>query len=375
MKNHHKTRNMLLTLAAGFLLSAPMMAATVSDQAGLKLELEDTGNIAEVELGGAKLPKGSLGGFYLLEPNSTKKIPLTGKAVSQDGKLQLTLTSPLQAKVSAEIAATRGVPMGQDCISPSAHSAFSTPVEMMRFIAEMRRLSGGKPAGFKLCIGHPWEFLAICKAMLETGITPDFIVVDGKEGGTGAAPLEFMDHLGMPLREGLSFVHNALIGVGLRDRIRIGASGKIATGFDMVRAFALGADWCNAARGFMFSLGCIQSLACHTDRCPTGVATQDPTRARALVVEDKATRVYQFHHATLEALAELVAATGLDHPREFRAEHLSRRVSAHEVRSLAELYPQLAHGALLKGTQDVRFAQAWALADAHSFAPRRAAMA
>ncbi|MFM7304126.1 MAG: FMN-binding glutamate synthase family protein, partial [Alphaproteobacteria bacterium] len=152
------------------------------------------------------------------------------------------------AKVSAEIAATRGVPMGQDCVSPPAHTAFSTPVEMMRFIAEMRRLSGGKPAGFKLCIGHPWEFLAICKAMIETGIAPDFIVIDGAEGGTGAAPLEFMDHVGMPLREGLSFAHNALIGIGLRDHIRLGASGKIATAFDMARALALGADWCNAVR-------------------------------------------------------------------------------------------------------------------------------
>ena len=169
--------------------------------------------------------------------------------------------------------------MGEDCISPATHRAFSTPLEMMAFIGEMRRLSGGKPAGFKLCIGHPWEFLAICKAMLETGIYPDFIVVDGNEGGTGAAPLEFMDHLGMPMREGVNFVHNALIGINARDRIRIGAAGKIATAFDMARAMAIGADWCNSARGFMFALGCIQSLSCHTDRCPTGVTTQDPHRA------------------------------------------------------------------------------------------------
>ena len=197
----------------------------------------------------------------------------------------------------------------------ASHSAFSTPIEMMQFIAEMRRLSGGKPAGFKLCIGHPWEFLAICKAMLETGIYPDFIVVDGKEGGTGAAPLEFIDHLGMPMREGVNFVHNALIGIDARDRIKIGAVGKIATAFDIARAMALGADWCNSARGFMFALGCIQSQTCHTDRCPTGVATQDPTRQRALVVPDKADAVYNFHHATLHALAELIAAAGLDHPR------------------------------------------------------------
>ncbi|NKC30603.1 FMN-binding glutamate synthase family protein [Falsiroseomonas selenitidurans] len=274
------------------------------------------------------------------------------------------------AKVSAEIAATRGVPMGVDCISPAAHAAFSTPVEMLHFIAEMRRLSGGKPAGFKLCIGHRWEFLAICKAMVETGITPDFIVVDGAEGGTGAAPLEFMDHLGMPMREGLNFVHNALIGVGLRDRIRLGASGKIASAFDMARALALGADWCNAGRGFMFALGCIHSLSCHTDRCPTGVATQDPTRSRALVVPDKAQRVAQFQAATVAALAELVAAAGLDHPGQLRPHHFFRRVSAQEVRSFAELFPELTPGELLAGTADARFREAWAMADAHSFAPR-----
>jgi len=279
------------------------------------------------------------------------------------------------AKVTEEISITRGIGMGEDCISPASHSAFSTPVEMLQFIAEMRRLSGGKPAGFKLCIGHPWEFLAICKAMIVTGITPDFIVVDGKEGGTGAAPLEFMDHIGMPLREGLSFVHAALTGIGLRPRIRIGASGKIASAFDMARAFALGADWCNSARGFMFSLGCIQSLSCHTDRCPTGVATQDPTRARALVVEDKQTRVFQFHHATLHALAELVAAAGLEHPSQLRPEHFTRRVSQFETRSFAELYPRLEPGELLRGTSDPRFARAWDLADAQSFQPRRALVA
>ncbi len=203
------------------------------------------------------------------------------------------------AKVSAEIAATRGVPEGVDCISPSRHSAFSTPIEMMQFIATMRKLSGGKPAGFKLCIGHPWEFLAVCKAMLETEIYPDFIVVDGKEGGTGAAPLEFTDHLGMPLREGLNFVHNALIGINARDRIKLGAAGKIISAFDIARVMALGADWCNSARGFMFALGCIQSQSCHTDKCPTGVSTQDRVRQRALVVPDKSRARIQFparHH-------------------------------------------------------------------------------
>ncbi|GAB1718028.1 MAG: ferredoxin-dependent glutamate synthase [Nitrobacter sp.] len=273
------------------------------------------------------------------------------------------------AKVSAEISSIRGVGMGEDCISPSRHKAFSTPVGMMKFIAEMRRLSGGKPAGFKLCIGHKWEFLAICKAMLQTGIYPDFIVVDGNEGGTGAAPLEFMDHLGMPMREGVNFVHNALIGINARDRIMIGASGKIATGFDIARAMALGADWCNSARGFMFALGCIQSLNCHTDRCPTGIATQDPSRSRALVVPHKLDRVYNYHRATLLALTELIAAAGLEHPRELRPVHFSQRVSNTEVASFDTLYPTLRRGELLDGTADPRFRDAWAQAQADSFAP------
>ena len=270
-------------------------------------------------------------------------------------------------KVSQEISLTRGVPMGQDCISPSRHSAFATPVEMMQFIAEMRRLSGGKPAGFKLCIGHEWEFLAICKAMLQTGLYPDFIVVDGKEGGTGAAPMEFLDHIGKPMRQGLYFVHNALVGIGARDRIKIGAAGKIITAFDIVRAMALGADWCNAARGFMFAVGCIQSQHCHTDRCPTGVATQDPVRQRALVVPDKMQRVVNFHRATVHELAELTAAAGLEHPREFRPIHISRRVSPKEVVTFDDVYPALDNKALVNGTAPPRWTQPWNMADAHSF--------
>jgi glutamate synthase domain-containing protein 2 len=203
--------------------------------------------------------------------------------------------------------------------------------------------------------------------MLETGIYPDFIVIDGKEGGTGAAPLEFIDHLGMPLRDGLSFVHNALIGIGARDRIKLGASGKIVSGFDIARTLALGADWCNAARGFMFALGCIQSQSCHTDRCPTGVATQDRTRQRALVVGDKAERVFHFHESTLHALAEFVAAAGLDHPSEFMPAHFSRRISAREVVTFAELYPTLRSGELLGGTSDPRFREPWAMANVNSF--------
>lgn len=168
-------------------------------------------------------------------------------------------------KVTPEIALTRGIPVGHDCISPSGHSAFSTPLELIHFIDEFRALSEGKPIGFKLCVGQPWEFMGIVKAMLETGILPDYIVVDGAEGGTGAAPVEFADHLGMPLRESLLFVHNTLVGAGLRDRIKLGAAGKIVSAFDIATVMALGADWINAGRGFMFAIGCIQSLSCHTN--------------------------------------------------------------------------------------------------------------
>ena len=273
------------------------------------------------------------------------------------------------AKVTQEISRIRGVPMGVDCISPAAHTAFSTPIEMLRFISELRSLSGGKPTGFKFCMGQPSEFFAILKAMLETGEAPDFIVVDGKEGGTGSAPLEFMDHLGTPLREGLVFVHHALVGVGLRDRLRIGASGKIVSAFDIARAMALGADWCNSARGFMFALGCIQSLSCHTDRCPTGVATQDPVRGRALHVPTKADRVANFHRATLKVLAEIVAAAGLDHPGDIRPEHFCRRISPHSYASFAELYPQPETGSFLTGDIPPRYAEAWRRARPDSFQP------
>jgi glutamate synthase domain-containing protein 2 len=240
----------------------------------------------------------------------------------------------------------------------------------MAFIAQLRELSKGKPVGFKLCVGHPWEWFALVKAMQDTGITPDFIVVDGAEGGTGAAPLEFSDHVGTPLQEGLRLVHNTLIGVGLRDRIALGASGKVISAFDIARAMALGADWCNSARGFMFALGCIQAQACHTGHCPTGVTTQDPVRQQALVVPDKATRVYNFHHETLKALRELVQAAGLQHPRDITADHIVRRVSDHEVHLMSKLLPEMAAGALLNDVehQDRVFRAYWARCKSDSFA-------
>jgi glutamate synthase domain-containing protein 2 len=271
------------------------------------------------------------------------------------------------AKVTREIARIRGVSRGQDCVSPARHSAFSTPIELMRFIAEMRRLSGGKPAGFKICIGHPWEFMAIVKAMQETAITPDFIVVDGTEGGTGAAPLEFMDHMGMPLRDGLTFVHSALIGANLRERIKIGAAGKITSGFDMARVMALGADWCNAARGFMFAVGCIQAQQCHTGRCPTGVTSQDRSRQRAVSVADKSQRVANFHQETVKALAELIGAAGLGHPRQLRPHHFMRRVTPDRIVSFAEIYRFPQPGELLSGGGQQRLKEAWDMAQPHTF--------
>lgn len=253
------------------------------------------------------------------------------------------------AKITAEISRTRGVPMGFDCVSPSSHSTFSTPKGLLAFVEQLRELSGGKPTGFKLCIGHPWEFMSIAKAMLETGILPDFIVVDGAEGGTGAAPVEFTDHVGAPLQEGLLLVHNTLVGVGLRDKIRIGASGKIITAFDIARTLAMGADYCNSARGFMFAVGCIQAGVCGTGRCPTGVATQDPRRQRALEVGDKSQRVANFHRNTMHALRELVQATGLHHPSEFRPEHILRRLSRDEAKPISQILTYLEKDDLLMG--------------------------
>lgn len=274
------------------------------------------------------------------------------------------------AKVTPEIAAARGVPAGVDCVSPAGHSVFSTPLELLQFVDRLRQLSGGKPTGFKLAIGHPWEWFAIAKAMQESGLLPDFIVVDGGEGGTGAAPLEFTDHVGAPLREALMLVHNTLTGLELRSRIRIGAAGKIVTAFDIARTLALGADWCNSARGFMFALGCIQSQSCHTGRCPTGVATQDPQRQTALIPEDKATRVYNFHRNTVKALKELLAAAGLEHPDQLGPEHIIRRVSSTEVRSLASLHRFVEPGELLRGVPEHPvFRIFWNSARADSFAP------
>ncbi|MDX1483186.1 MAG: FMN-binding glutamate synthase family protein [Alphaproteobacteria bacterium] len=276
-------------------------------------------------------------------------------------------------KVTPDIARTRGVTPWEDVISPPYHSAFATPCELVEWLAALRESSGGKPTGFKLCVGHRWEFIAITKAMLKTGITPDFIVIDGAEGGTGAAPVELSNHVGTPLREGLIFVVNALTGTNLRDKIRIGVAGKIFDGYTMAANLALGADWCNAGRAFMFALGCVQTKKCHTDRCPTGVATQDPWRQAGLVVDEKAKRVARFHDNTLKALSEYVSAAGLEAPSELKPHHLRVRMDENKVHSADVIYEFLEPGILLDEPDETIYSRWWAMADPDSFAPKELA--
>lgn len=271
------------------------------------------------------------------------------------------------AKVSPEIAEARGVPVGKDCLSPARHSAFSTPIELMQFIDKLRELSGGKPTGFKLCIGIPSQFLAICKAMLATGIYPDFIVIDGSEGGTGAGPVEFCDSVGTPLNEGLLFAHNCLVGTGIRESIRLIASGKIITGFDIATKIALGADMCNSGRGMMFALGCVQSLRCQTNKCPTGVATQDPHRRYALDVDLKAPYIKNFHHATLNSFLQVLGAVGLSSPEQLQPAHIHRRINERETLTYAEIYDFLSPKQILLGQAPLAYQQAWEMADENTF--------
>ncbi len=274
------------------------------------------------------------------------------------------------AKVTPEIAATRGIPVGETCYSPPAHSAFATPLELIAFAARLRALSGGKPVGIKFAVGNRWEILAICKAMLETGAPLDFMVVDGGEGGTGAAPAEFLDHVGAPLRQALVLTRNALVGTGLKDHVRIGCAGKQVSAFQLASSMALGADWVNTARGFMFALGCIQSLNCHTNTCPTGIATSDPIRQRGLVVPDKAERVFQYHRNTVKALMELTGAAGCNHPSELQPRQIMHRVTEDITRAADVAYDLLKPGVLLTAPHATELAQDWQMAQAASFAPR-----
>ncbi len=278
-----------------------------------------------------------------VEPNNVKMVEIKlsqGAKPGHGGILPAMKNTP-------EIAAIRGVVAGTKVLSPPAHTAFSTPVGLLELVQQMRELSGGKPIGFKLCVGRKSEFLGICKAMVKTGIFPDFITVDGGEGGTGAAPLEFSNSVGMPYLEGLAFVCDALQGFDLKKNIRVMASGKIITGFHIFRAMALGADTCNSARAMMFALGCIQALECNQNTCPTGVATQDPELTHGLVVKDKKVRVANYHDATVHSFVELMGAAGMDKPSTINRSHVYRRVSMSEVKRYDELYPYIPSGCLL----------------------------
>lgn len=272
-------------------------------------------------------------------------------------------------KVTPEVARIRLVPEGKDVLSPPAHSAFNTPIGLLEFVKKLRDLSGGKPVGFKLCIGRKSEFYAICKAMIETGIYPDFITVDGGEGGTGAAPQEFSNSVGMPLREGVAFVYDVLNGFDLKKHIKIIASGKVATGFDLVKNIALGADMCNAARGMMFALGCIQALECNSNTCPTGVATQDPSLMKGLVVEDKTVRVKNFHNLTVASAVELLGAAGLRETHQLTRAYINRRVSPSVMQSYLETFPYIPAGSLLQTPYPTRYELGMALSTSKSFAP------
>jgi glutamate synthase domain-containing protein 2 len=317
---------------------------------------------------GARTRDGGFDEQKFAEKAANPHVKLVSLKLSQGAKPGIGGVLP-GPKVTAEIASARSVPKGETCVSPPGHKVFDTPRELVRFIARMRELAGGKPAGFKLCVGLRHEFLAICKAMVEEGTAPDFIIVDGAEGGTGAAPAEYEDHVGVPLTEGLMTVHNALVGVGLRDQIKIGASGKVATGSDIVKRLAQGADYTNAARAMMQATGCIQSQRCHTNQCPVGVATQDPKRARALDIPDKTARVTRYQHATVHEAQRIIASMGLSGPGEVSPHHLVRRIDHVNSRSYAELYEWLADGELLSDPPP-SWREDWERADPDSFASR-----
>lgn len=253
------------------------------------------------------------------------------------------------AKNTPEIAAIRHVKPYITIFSPPYHSAFSTPRELIQFVKQLRDASGGKPVGFKLCIGHKSEFIGICKAMVELDIYPDFINVDGGEGGTGAAPQEFSNYVGAPFMDGLAFVENMLRGFNIRHHIKLFTSGKILSGFHMVRAISLGADVCMSARAMMMALGCIQALVCNKNTCPTGITTQNPQLVAGLVVSNKKVRVANFHEETVKSFVELLGAAGIENPRELTRSHIYRRVFMNEVRTLEDIYPTLELGCMLNG--------------------------
>ncbi len=319
---------------------------------------------------GSRTLDGHFSEELFIEKTKDERIKMIEIKLSQGAKPGLGGILPAK-KVSLEIAAIRNVVPNQDVISPSYHTAFSTPLEMVYFIKKLRDISGGKPIGFKLCVGHKHEFIAICKAMVETGIKPDFITVDGGEGGTGAAPLEFSNYVGMPLREGLVFVYDTLVGFNIKKEITLIAAGKVASGFHIIRNIALGADACNSARAMMMALGCIQALECNKNTCPTGVATQDPDLMRGLDIADKKVRVYNYHKETMASFNELLAAAGMHNPDELNRSHIHRRLSMIESMSYDQIYPYIAESTLLnRASVPESWLADWSKATSSSFAPK-----
>lgn len=317
---------------------------------------------------GCRNPDGTFNADLFAEKAVTPSVKMIEIKLSQGAKPGHGGILPAK-KVTEEISKIRGVEMGKDVISPPFHSAFSTPLEMLNFIQKLRELSGGKPIGFKLCIGRKSQFLSICKAIVKTGIKPDFITVDGGEGGTGAAPLEFSNSVGMPLREALAFVDDALNGFSIRRHVKIIASGKVATGFDLVKNLSLGADMCNCARAMMLALGCIQALECNTNKCPTGVATQDKNLQKGLVVEDKKVRVKNFHNETVKSAVELMAAAGISDPSKLHRHLIYRRVNAGEIKTYAEAYPYVLKGSLIEAPYPENYQYDMANCNEESFVP------
>lgn len=318
---------------------------------------------------GARTQEGNFDPEAFRDKAADPQVKMVELKISQGAKPGKGGTLP-GPKVTDEIARIRGVPAGKDVHSPAAHKVYDTPVGLLEFLAEMRDLAGGKPVGVKFCVGYPHELLALGKAMIATGIRPDFIVVDGGEGGTGAAPQEMSDHVGMPLREGLIMTRNMLVGCGLKDDVRLAASGKVYSGASLAMNFALGADWCNAARAFMFSLGCIQSQQCHTGHCPTGVATTSEARQRGLVVGNKAERVARFHLTTVQALRDLMIAAGLESHTDFEPFHLRQRISDAQMMNIERVYEFVAPRQLLDDPESTRYARWWGMAQAETFRPK-----
>ena len=315
---------------------------------------------------GCRDDKGQFNGKLFAEKAVDDRVKMIEIKLSQGAKPGHGGILPKE-KLTPEISKIRNVPMGQDVISPPWHSAFSTPKELCYFIKNLRDLSGGKPVGIKLCIGRESEFMSLCKAMIETKIYPDYISIDGAEGGTGAAPLEFSNSVGMPGLDAIAFAVNTLRGFDLKKEIRVFASGKLTSAFGIIRHLCMGVDVCYGARPFMLSLGCIQALRCNTNDCPTGVATQDASLVKGLVVTDKRTRVKNFHEQTLKGVSEILGAMGVHDHRELSPHYLRRRVSQLDVRSLSELYTWVEPGAFLRHEVPEKWRRDFLVATADSF--------